>query len=391
MTVEIEVEEHTVPGDTRPFGLMVEEISVLVGSPAPDGRDDALATLERRSADLADDRDEVRASRSEGLIESLRRTALAHPDAVEEDFAAVRGPHSAALQNWLARHGADYDTVLIQGIPFDTIPRSVATLKAAAPATRVVTLPHFHGDDRFYHWRRYYDAFEAADTSLLFSEALGRQLKLDASFTVVPGGGVSLDELGDTAAGSAFRKAHRGTSPYFLVLGRKTASKGYERVVAAIGSLRRQGVTADLVLIGPDEDGKAVAGDGIAYLGRQPREVIRGALDGCVALVSMSTSESFGIVLCEAWLFGRPVIANRACQSFRDLVRDSETGLLAGTDGELEAAMTALLADPARAARMGAAGFGRVVKDFTWDKVAEACAGALLPEPAASPGASAPG
>jgi glycosyltransferase involved in cell wall biosynthesis len=93
----------------------------------------------------------------------------------------------------------------------------------------------------------------------------------------------------------------------------------------------------------------------------------------------MSRSESFGIVLCEAWLFGKPVIANRVCYSFRELVRDGETGFLVTTDTELTEAMKSLASDVEARGRMGRAGFQDVVTKFTWERVAEACFGAFAP------------
>jgi glycosyltransferase involved in cell wall biosynthesis len=188
----------------------------------------------------------------------------------------------------------------------------------------------------------------------------------------VPGGGVRADEHGDPSADRRFREVYPRTIPFFLVLGRKTASKGYEQAICAHQALRAAGTKADLVLIGPDEDGRPVSGEGVTYLGRQPREVIRGALGACLGLVTMSRSESFGIVLCEAWLFGKPVIANNACYSFRELVRHGETGLLATTDAEVTEAMRRLAEERDERERMGRAGFEEVVRKYTWDGVTAA-------------------
>jgi glycosyltransferase involved in cell wall biosynthesis len=91
----------------------------------------------------------------------------------------------------------------------------------------------------------------------------------------------------------------------------------------------------------------------------------------------MSSSESFGIAVCEAWLFGKPVIANRACGAFQELVRHAETGLLVTTDLELEQAMRLLVQQPDERVRVGSAGFDAAIKSYTWDKTAEAFLSAL--------------
>ena len=377
------VDEHTVSSDHRPFGVLLESASVQIDANAAlSAHGTTLAPLETSSADLAELIDEeLRTTMFAKWVATLHRTAQHRDEAIEADFAAVRGPHSPALQTWLAEHAASYDTVLVQGIPFDIIPSTVETLSAldSAVRPRIVTLPHFHGDDRFYHWRRYAESFAKADATLLFSTSVAEQLGADARFIVVPGGGVRADEQGDPTAEQSFRAVHTERNPFLLVLGRKTLSKGYEQTIRSHQALRAAGHAIDLVLIGPDEDGRSVEGDGVFYLGRQPRNVIRGALKSCLGLVTMSRSESFGIVLCEAWLFGKPVIANRACYSFRELVEDGRTGLLVATDKELTEAMRHIAVNADDRRRMGQSGFNLVLQKYTWESVASACFNALAP------------
>jgi glycosyltransferase involved in cell wall biosynthesis len=374
------VDEHQAEGDHRPLGVLLEGASVLIGeAPIPLADVTGIRPLTEHLLDLGHDPE--RHCRTEHLdlwVDTLRDLAYRRDEAADADFAELRGPHSAALQTWLSQHGADYDTVLVQGIPFDVIPRSVATLRRLPNPPRIVTLPHFHGDDRFYYWRQYLASFEAADATLLFSSSIADRIGPRVRFTVVPGGGIRLDERGDITAVGRFRAAHHALTPYFLVLGRKAPSKGYRQVLWTHAALRKAGVKVDLVMIGPDEDGVVVQGDGVHYLGQQPRAVIRGALSECLGLVNMSTSESFGIVVCEAWLFAKPVIVNRACYSFRELVRDNETGLLVSSDLELGEAMLRLANDARACERMGQAGFVEVMSRYTWQRVAESVFPALV-------------
>jgi glycosyltransferase involved in cell wall biosynthesis len=383
LTLLCEVDEHVALGDHRPLGVLLESASVVLdvagalGQASPE-----MAALQESHADLTDQYDEeLRVTQFDPWVLALRHAAQTRDARMEGDFAAMRGPHSKALQDWLGEHAREYDVVLVQGIPFDVIPSSVETLAAMSPRPRIVTLPHFHGDDRFYHWQRYYQAFAAADATLLFSPSIAEHLRpVSTNLRVVPGGGVRSDEHGDHAAESGFRRLHTSATPFFLVLGRKTPSKGYDQVVRAHQALRRDGLDVDLILIGPDEDGRRIEGPGTYYLGRQPREVIRGALRTCLGLITMSRSESFGIVICEAWLFGKPVIANRACYAFRELVRDGHTGLLVTAETELAQAMRTLAEDAGIRDRLGRAGFADVVARFTWERVAEACFEVLMPE-----------
>lgn len=371
LIIHCDVDEHHAEGDHRPFGVLLEAASVLIDRRGEVEDEGVMAELSESRADLGEDKDQIlRTQFFDEWVSALNNLGRRNSAAIEADFAAVRGPHSAAMQGWIASHREDYDMILVQGIPFDVVPRTIETLRHFPDRPRVVALPHFHGDDRFYHWRRYMEAFEAADSCLLFSRSIADRLGLSGRIDIVPGGGVRSTEQGDVAAVNRFRDIHSSTTPFFLILGRKTASKGYERVIAAQAALRTRGHTVDVVMIGPEEDGRGIQQDGVVYLGRQPREVVRGALSECRGLVSMSNSESFGIVLCEAWLFGKPVIANRACHSFRELVDEERTGLLAGSDAELAAAMEVLLGREDMAQTMGRNGRKSVLKNYTWQQVA---------------------
>jgi len=67
-----------------------------------------------------------------------------------------------------------------------------------------------------------------------------------------------------------------------------------------------------------------------------------------------------------------------------EVVADGDTGLLVPADdpAALAAALNSLLADPARAAAMGAAGRKRALAEFSWDAIAAQTAAlyaALLP------------
>jgi len=375
LILAFEVDEHHAPGDHRPFGVLLESAWVLLdGHGAWNGQREAIDPLEIGIADLREQyQDELRTDSFERWVGALHYTASRRAPNMEDSFAALRGPHSPRLQAWIANNASNYDAILVQGIPFDVVPRTVETLRALPNRPRIITLPHFHGDDRFYHWRRYCSAFEAADATMLFSSSVAERIGSTANFVCVPGGGIRTDELAVTTAERRFADVHQDKEPFFLVLGRKTGSKGYQRALRAHQELRSLGAKVGLVLIGPDEDGYPVSGEAVYYLGRQPREVICGALSACIALVTMSQSESFGIVLCEAWLFGKPVIANRACYSFRELVDDGETGYLVTTDSELTEAMRNLANRPTERDRMGETGFQNTLHRFTWETVADSC------------------
>ena len=382
-----DVDEHLAAGDHRPFGVQLESACVSIDrARTTSGIEPLMSPLEISTTDLGEQiHEEFESERFDAWISALVASAQQRDPQMEEDFAAVRGPHSRALQAWIAENACDYDCVLVQGIPFDVIPSTAETLAQLPDRPRVVALPHFHGDDRFYHWKRYFKSFAAVDATLLFSSTIARLLGPCGEFAVVPGGGVRADEHGDPDSIAAFRAIYQSPRPFFLTLGRKTGSKRYEQIVRAHQEMRQTGVEVDLVMIGPDEDGRRIVGDDVHYLGIQPRDVVRGALSTCLGVITMSSSESFGIVICEAWLFKKPVIANRACYSFRELIRDGETGILATTDAELLHAMVQLAHQPDERERLGSNGFHDAITKFTWEQVAEACYRVIVPESHAKP------
>jgi glycosyltransferase involved in cell wall biosynthesis len=82
-----------------------------------------------------------------------------------------------------------------------------------------------------------------------------------------------------------------------------------------------------------------------------------------------SQVDTFGVVILEAWLHGKPVIGAHA-SGIPDLVHNEETGLLVPFDdiGNLSAAIRRLILEPGLAVQLGMAGRRRVLQDYTWDE-----------------------
>ncbi|HUE95946.1 MAG TPA: glycogen synthase, partial [Longimicrobiaceae bacterium] len=117
-----------------------------------------------------------------------------------------------------------------------------------------------------------------------------------------------------------------------------------------------------------------------------PRADVVQILSHATVFVCPSIYEPFGLVNVEAMACGTPVVAS-AVGGIPEIVTEGETGHLvafeAGDDPfgspadperfarELAERMGALLADPATAARMGAAARARVEAEFAWPAIAE--------------------
>jgi len=279
----------------------------------------------------------------------------------------IRGPFSPELELFLEEFVKHYDIVVTHNSVFRPAIAAIAAAKAANVPS--VLIPHAHLDDDFYHFPDVNQSALDADLVLAApKEACRFYERIGAKRVGYLPAGIDVSETFSDDDERAFRAVHLKNTPFFLVLGRKAGAKGYEDVIREIEYLASKR-SIHLVLIGPDDDGVVINSEHVTYLGLQSRNVVRGALKSCVGLVNMSSSESFGMVLLEAWLAGRPVIANIACSAFHDLAIHEENALLVSKN-TLGAAMDRLAADKLLCDKLGAAGL-TIVNQYSWDKVCE--------------------
>jgi alpha-maltose-1-phosphate synthase len=109
-----------------------------------------------------------------------------------------------------------------------------------------------------------------------------------------------------------------------------------------------------------------------------PRERLVPLITGATVFVVPSVYEPLGIVNLEAAACGTAVVASDV-GGIPEVVDDGRTGLLVHYDPDdveafqvgLAARIGELLADPDRAAEMGAAGRDRVLSEFGWAAIAQ--------------------
>lgn len=155
-------------------------------------------------------------------------------------------------------------------------------------------------------------------------------------------------------------------------LGRLEREKGFDVLLDAMAELRGE---ARLILGGDGSQRQALAA-------RVQAENLPAELTGFVSdvpaflgrtgvFVLPSRSEGLGLVAVEAMAAGRPVVASRT-GGLPEVVVDGETGLLVEPEDArgLAQAIRTLLADPDRAARMGAAGRERARAHFSAARMA---------------------
>jgi len=346
--------------DARMLSFLASSIRLLVGDQWLEV--DLGMTLETRARSLDVD----------AWVADLVAVTDARDPAADEEFVRLRGPHSRQMDAWLGVNASTYDVVLVQGVPFATVPAVVRRCRRAG--VPCIVLPHFHMEDRYYHWQAFYEAFRHADAVVAAPAQSQRSFfdRVGARSIVLAGGGLDPADFTPERieqGRKAFAGVHASTRPFVLILGRKAGAKHYNLALRAAAMLREQGTELDVVMIGPDDDGVAIAPGEAAYYGMQPREVVVGALASARCLINMSDSESFGIVLLEAWMAGTPVIARRSCTAFAELVEDGVNGFLVDELDTAVHSMAGYLDDEDLARRHAAEG-QRVADRYTWSSLA---------------------
>jgi len=287
---------------------------------------------------------------------------------------------------WRAvRAAAGFDVVHAAAYPGLMYMGAVAARRSGA---RLVLMPCSHpglpgqGQPAYARLpRRLVGLYHQADSVVAMTH-LERDMLVQAGIpearVVVTGAGVD-PAAAEGADGTRFRRRHSlsADAPVVAFVGHKTAGKGALHLLEASQVLvaRRPDLVVALT-------GTATAAFQRAY-DRLPEHVRRRVLNlslseqekhdllaAASALVLPSREDSFGIVLLEAWLHGRPVIGARA-GGIPAVIDDGATGLLVpyGDVPAISRAVERLLDHPDEAARLGAVGRERVLACHTWDDV----------------------
>jgi len=203
--------------------------------------------------------------------------------------------------------------------------------------------------------------------------------------TLVARKGVEADRVHVTGAGPAlaeefsverFRRTYGIAGPYVLFLGRLARYKGYMALMRAAPQVWRQFPDVTFVFAGLRNlrsgiTFMSVHDRRIRSIGAVDQKSKTAALAGCELLCVPSTQESFGIVFCEAWTLGKPVIGGRI-GPVASVIEDGKDGLLSSQDpDELAEKIRWLLARPSAAAAMGERGRRKVLERYTWPRLAE--------------------
>lgn len=260
-------------------------------------------------------------------------------------------------------------------------PTRMVALAGRARRRRIVVTDHgLNGGDWLGLLPRLFDQLHAVSA---YSASL---LGIPAARTRVIYGGADPDRFAPRPA-----TAREGV----LFVGRMTPHKGIDRLVRALppGAALTVAGTAGHDPAPPERDYpdhvRALArGRDVRFVGQvddvQLAELYRGAAVVAVPSVDVTCygrvitpSELLGLSAIEAMASGTPVVASRL-GGLAEVVADGRTGHLVdpGDVDALRNRLAEVLADPLRAAAMGAEGREVVLERFTWNAVACRCVAA---------------
>ncbi|MGZ5364171.1 MAG: glycosyltransferase family 4 protein [Mycobacterium sp.] len=187
----------------------------------------------------------------------------------------------------------------------------------------------------------------------------------------------------DEVARAELRARYRlGDRPVVVCLSRLVPRKGQDMLIRALPAIRQRVSDAALVIVGGGPYGTSLrrlandfgVSDHVVFTDAVPGDELPAhhAMADVFAMPCRTRGagldvEGLGIVYLEASASGVPVVAGRSGGA-PETVLDDQTGLVVdGWDvGAIAATVSDLLADPARAARMGAAGRRWVVDNWQW-------------------------
>jgi glycosyltransferase involved in cell wall biosynthesis len=348
--------------DTIEAGVRIIRLPVL---PAPGGRDGLM--LWRKAMVLLS---ALPGDQSSWLTQMARRVPAI--DGLEETLAGLAGVDLIHAFNGSWERGL-----------------AAAYAQSRAWARPLIVTPFLHlgeGGDRVArnstmdHQLR---ILRAADRLLVLTRVeagdVARYLFQPERVSVI-GGGVDPPPA-DFAASPYFAADHpEARGEFGLYIGRHSFDKGALHAADAVRVLRRRGRDLALLLIGSStpeferyrrrlspEDRAAIRPLGV--LSDRDKHAV---LSRSKFLMLPSRSDSFGIVLLEAWSHGLPVIAARA-GGIPGVVDDGANGLLVSFADVDALAMAAdrLLSDALFAERLGRQGREKVAADYNWDAVIE--------------------
>ncbi len=299
-------------------------------------------------------------------------------------------PISPAMWRAAGRRDVPFDVVHASAFPYAW---PIACARRLARRLRVpfVLTPFLHlgdPDDVHDQTRRGYTSqalrwlLREADTVFVQTPGEARaacELGVTADKVILQGLGVDPAEC--TGGSRVQARQAWGLGADDIVIGHlanNSREKGTVDLLLAAAVLWRRGIRARILLAGPEMPNFRSFWPAFARENAGASQVVRaGVLDeaqkrefyAAIDLFALpSRSDSFGLVLLEAWANGVPNVAYRA-GGVADVIRDERDGILVtcGDVARLADALERISTDRALRGRLGVSGQERLPNDFRWD------------------------
>jgi glycosyltransferase involved in cell wall biosynthesis len=200
---------------------------------------------------------------------------------------------------------------------------------------------------------------------------------------VVAGAGVDPSRF-ECRDGARIRARHNiGDGPVIGFVGRQDALKGVPTLIEAMHVVWRHSPNATLLLAGQRAHRAPTVAKMLDEVSAADRARVvliddfadedgPSILDACDVLALPSVEESFGMVMIEAWMCGKPVVGADIA-STRCVVESGVDGLIAKPfdAADLAEKILDLLGDPAKRALFGERGRTKVLSRYTWTHVTD--------------------
>jgi len=283
----------------------------------------------------------------------------------EEELWLRSSVNSDALCNYIREHRDDYDRIVMGPYLFGLIHQA-----APLALEKTVLVPCLH-DEAFAYLTVMGDLFRSVDAFMFNSEPernlACRLYGLDPGSLSVVGMGMT-----DFAADPGEFARSRGLDvPYVIYSGRREPLKGTPLLLDYMSAFRaRTGRDIKIVMTGSGTvDIPQDLARHVIDLGFVSEQEKHNAMAGAVAFCHPSVNESFGIVILESWLAGRPVLVHSGGEVLKFHCQTSGGGLWFGNYPEFEAELELLLDQSNLANQMGQAGGRYVRAEYSWESI----------------------
>lgn len=214
-----------------------------------------------------------------------------------------------------------------------------------------------------------------ADAVRVVSEAVGQSVVAQG---IMPSRVVVIPTPVDLSAYAGSYTPKTAPTATVVSVGRLVAAKDYPTLLraAALVQQRIPTVRWEIVGDGPLAEPLRIASRQQSYVvwrGHVAHDALPNLYATADVVVLTSTNESFGMVLLEAGLVGRPVVAT-ATAGAREIVLDGTTGVLVpiGDAAAIAQAVSDLLTNHQRAVVMGQRAHDHIMRTFDWQKNSDA-------------------